>query len=275
MLGLNQFSQVDVQGSLDAQSRGGTILSCTVSTNQSTPLIPGQAIMIDTAASSGEPKIVALSANTDEADGFVIFNMKDKNALTYGKAEVAMFGTIMYMTSNAAITHNRRVEVNVSDNTVGPAQGINPVIGWALDSASASGQLVRVFITTESSSKRITRVVTVPVTLAQLNAGVVLIPGTANKSLLVSNFSIQVNGTFSTLTSAVLESTNATPVVVGTEAAAGLVGGAVILPSDPNMVLGPGFGVALGVGDGLKLVHTGSAATGGTSLSITVTFTTV
>lgn len=268
---LNQFGQTPVQGQLDLQSRGGSVFTGQVSSAQVTALIPGQAVKIEDSA-GGVQKLLSC-ADTDQADGFVIFTLKDQNFPTLKYAEFALFGSVMYMTSNAAIARNGRVEVRNSDQTVGPAGGINPVVGWAMDKATATGQLIRIFITTEAQSGQAVKNVSVTATLAQINAGLVLIPGSAGKKINVTNFTAKVLGTFLTGTAVVLESTNASPVVIGTEAAAGLTTGATITPADANMTLGAGFAAPLGTGDGVQVVKTGSSFTGGTSITFNLTYT--
>lgn len=269
---LNQFGQLPVLGQLDLQSRGGTILTGQISSAQVTSLVPGQACKIEDSA-GGVPKLLSC-ADTDQADGFIVFTLKDQNFPTLARAEFALFGSVMYMNSNAAIARNGRVEAKNADQTVGPAGGVNPVIGWALDKATASGQLIRIFITTEAQGAGTgTRNVSVTATLAQINAGFVLIPGSTGKKITVTNFTEKVLGTFLTGTAVVLESTNASPVVIGTEAAAGLTTGAIITPADANMTLGAGYAAPLGTGDGVQVVKTGSAFTGGTSITFNLTYT--
>lgn len=270
---LNQFTQAPVQGQLDLQSRMVTV-SCQVSNNISSgaTLAPGQAVKIDTANSGGIPKVLPLTANTDAADGFVIYDLKDQSFGVDARVEVAMFGEVMYMTSGAAISRNQRVEVNYSANTVIPAAGLNPVVGWAFDDATASGQLIRIFILTEAQSRQEVKTATIVATLAQINAGAVLLPGTAGKSIQVLDVTQLVSGAFATGTAVVLESTDASPVVVESTAVAALTNGAVVLKSTSGVTLGAGFAVKLNAGVGLQVAETGSAMTGGTSITFVITY---
>ena len=99
-----------------------------------------------------------------------------------------------------------------------------------------------------------------------------LITGRANQTITVLNYVARVSGTFATGTSILLQSTNATPVVVATIAEAALTNNAVLLPSSANTTLGAGFAAALGSGDGLQLINGGSPQTAGTSVALTITY---
>lgn len=113
----------------------------------------------------------------------------------------------------------------------------------------------------------------VTATLAQINAGLVMIPGVTGKAITILNIAERVSGAFASNTSVDVQSTNATPVKVAVAPVAGLTNGAVIVPGMSSLTLGAGFALALGTGDGLKVVNTGGAATGGTSITFTITYT--
>lgn len=113
---------------------------------------------------------------------------------------------------------------------------------------------------------------TFTVTLAELNAGKVLIPDDASLTLTVRDYTIVPNGTFAALTDARLSDTSATPNEVVTILAANLGTGTIhrhgVGTNTPGKV-----NQALGVGKGLQIRKTGSDATGGTDISVTVLFT--
>lgn len=119
----------------------------------------------------------------------------------------------------------------------------------------------------------IVQFVLVTVTLAELNAGKVLVTGVSGKTITPLDFKMTVSGTFATGTSAELEDTNGTPVVVASVAAAGLGDGAVINETEANTTVGAGYLAPLTAGAGLTMTKTGSDFTGGTSITVRVLYT--
>lgn len=110
------------------------------------------------------------------------------------------------------------------------------------------------------------------VTLAELNAGKTLFSGVSGKTITVVGFDAKVVGNFATHTSADLEDTNGTPVAIATLAAAALTTGAVLDSTTSNVTMGAGYLGALTTGEGIAVTNTGSAATGGTSITFKVDF---
>lgn len=268
---INQFAQTTVQGQLDLLFPGG-VISGQVDSTQAVPLIAGQAVKM-TSTSGGLPKFVGLTSNSDKTFGFVSRNLKDVSFPAYSNFELAWTDSVMWMSSGAAISRNSNVEVVFSSNTVITSAGFNPVIGIALDTATGSGQLIRVLIKTPMvGALEPVQELTVTATLAQINAGLVLIPGAVGKSINVSDFIARVAGNFATGTSVELESTNASPVAAVTFLEAALTTGAVLVPGSANVTLGAGYGAPMGSGDGLQVVNNGSAQTGGTSITFTITY---
>jgi len=275
-LAINQFAQSQVQGALDLEGFGSNVITAQVDAAQSTPLVAGQAVKLATTG-GGVPKVIALSANTDATFGFVVRNLKDANFPLSSNVEIALFGSIMYMTAGGAITRGASVEVSYTTNKVVTSGGTNPVIGFAYDKAAADGDLIRVYIqapfsAVNSSLSGAVRTATVTATLAEINAGKVLIPAAVGQAITVLNYTARVTGNFATGTAVIIESTNGTPVLVTTLAEAGLTTGAILTPSSSNTTLGAGYSVPLGVGDGLQVVNSGSAQTGGTSIKFTFTY---
>ena len=133
---------------LDLQSRAGTILSAQISTGGATA-VAGQALKLDTSSLGGVPKLVPTSANTDATFGFAIFTLKDQSFAADSHLEVACTGAVMYLNSGAAITRGAAVEmVAATAGNVITSGGTNPIVGKALDGASAANQLIRVLIET-------------------------------------------------------------------------------------------------------------------------------
>lgn len=275
---INQFSQLPVQGQLDL-SFTGAVVTAYVSANQATALIAGQAVKGDntapTTAQDGPPPVMALASAADPAIGFVVRNIKDINAPTYSRVELAMDGACMYMTASGAITRFSPVEYNTSTNQVTAWGGVNPIVGYAYDAAINASDLIRVLIKSPQLSSANTsgtpHVAQFTVTQAQINAGLTLIPGIAGKAITVTSFQMQTTGTFATGTSIELEDTNSSPVPVATIITADL--GNVNFPGATGVTMGVGFGQPLTSGKGLQVVKNGSAYTGGTAALITITYT--
>lgn len=123
-------------------------------------------------------------------------------------------------------------------------------------------------ITADNTAATFTYEVTA--TLAEINAGKEIIAAKTGKSIKVVNYTAKVSGTFADTTSVDLES-GTTGTKVTALAVAGLTDGAVLFPTSANNTLGAGFATSLEVGESLKVTNTGTAATGGTSITFTVT----
>lgn len=268
---VNQFAQAPILGQLDLETQG-TVVTVRVSPNQATALVAGQPFKVENSA-GGVPSVLALAGAGDPVHGFITRNLKDQTFPTNARAEGAMDGSIMYMNSAGAITRFGAVEVvQAVPGNVAASGGVNPVVGIAFDQATAANQLIRVLIKVPGTQTTAAlRQETIVATLAQINAGLVLVPAVAGKSITVTNVLARVLGNFATGTSVELES-SATAVAVETIAEAGLTTGAVLFPTTANVTVGAGFGVALPVGEGLSLANNGAAQTGGTSITFTITY---
>lgn len=271
MVDINQFALSQVQGALDLQIHS-SVISCTVDAAETTQLVAGQAVKLATTG-GGTPKVLALTSNTDKTFGFVVRNLKDQSRGAGESLEIAMAGSVMYMTAGAAVTAGAYVEIVYATNKVITSAGANPIVGYSLDNASADGDLIRVMmIEAGSVTAGQLQSITVTATLAEINAGKTLIPAVSGKSIKVTDYIMRVSGGWATATSVDLQSSNATPVKVNVALIAALTNGAVIVPPTANVTLSAGFGVALGSGDALKVVNVGTAGTGGTSITYTITY---
>lgn len=276
MVNINSFNMVPVQGEMDLQASPANVFSCAVDASQASALVPGQAVKIYDSA-GGVPKVVAVSGNNDTSlFGFLVRNLKDQDAPANARVEIASTGSVMYMTAGAAIARGARVEIVNSTQKVITSAGTNPVVGVALDKAAADGDLIRVLIVaplTDAfalSGDAGIRTALVVVSLAELNAGKVIIPGVAGKKIRVVDVIARVVGNFTTTTSADLQDESATKVLVA--AVAALTTGAVIGPYSANVSRGAGFGADLAAGEDLVVANVGSAAAGGTSITYTVQY---
>lgn len=270
----NMFAQIPVLGQLDLETQG-TVITGAVSVNQATALVAGQPVTVENSV-GGVPKVLALSASSQAVNGVVVRNLKDQSFPANNRVELAMDGTVIWLLSNGAITRWAAVEADISTpGNVGPSLGINPRLGIAFDEATGSGQLIRVLLklpTPGSVSQMVLRQV---VTLAQINAGLVLIPGIPGHKIQVEAVTQRVIGNFATGTSVELESTNVSPVAVITTAEAGLTDAAFLFSGDSHNTIGAGFFAPLGTGDGLKVVNNGSNQTGGTSITYGIIYSVI
>lgn len=144
-LNQNQFAQLPIQGQMDLEGFGSNVLAARVSHSLGTALVPGQAVKVENTA-GGPPVITALTANSDIPAGFVPFNLKDISYPADARAELAIGGSVMYMTAGGAVARWGQVEVVYTTNKVIASAGTNPVCGFAIDKAAADGDLIRVYI---------------------------------------------------------------------------------------------------------------------------------
>lgn len=286
-LNQNQFAMIAVQGDLDLQYGGG-VISALVSSAQATPLVAGQAVKMDTTVGHGMIPILGLSANTDATFAFVIRTLKDQSFPANQAVEIAIQGSVMQMTSGATITRGDKLEVVQSNNTVITNAGTNPVVGFALNTITTPGDLVRVYILTPgyTVSQNISSIAglqtalngkvqttQISVSQAQLNAGQVLVAGVAGQAITVVDIQAEFSGVFAAGTAMVVEDTSA--VIVDTLVLAGMTGYQRLpLPTaiDAHQTPGAGAGVPLTTGAGLQVVHTGSAFTGGTAINFLISY---
>lgn len=267
-LNQNQFLQTPVQGEMDMQFPGNTT-SMAVDSTQAVALVAGQFVKVVNSL-GGVPKVVAC-VDSDTPAGCVSRNPKDATFAALSRLEVAGRNAALYMTANGAIARFAPVQAVNATVKVAPWDGSSPIVGYAFDAASVDGDLIRVVLDVPQAGTAAERVIYVEATLAEINAGKVLIPGVLGKSITVTNFIERVTGAFITTTSVDLVS-DATSVNVESTAVAGLTNGAVLTPNTANVTLGAGFGIALPAAEGLKVQKTGAAAAGGTKIGYTISY---
>jgi len=148
---INQFQITPTFGDLDLQGGGGSVFTAAADSSVVTALVAGQPVKIVDSA-GGVPKVVALAANTDETLGFIKRNVKDQSYAAGELLELAGRDSVIWLVSNAAIARGAKLEVVYNANSgagaVITSAGTNPIIGRALDKATASGQLIRVLLDT-------------------------------------------------------------------------------------------------------------------------------
>lgn len=268
---VNQFAQTPIVGKADLQF-AGSVFSAQVDTTQATNLVPGQFVTVVN-STGGVPKVIGLGAQATTPQGVVLYNPKDAGYPAFSRLEIGYDNTVPFMNAAGAIARFAPVQaVQATPGNVAAWDGSSPIVGFAFDASTAANQLIRVFLKfpTSGSSSGV-KELTVTATLAQINAGLEVIAAIAGKQITVTNFIERVLGNFATGTSVALQS-DTTSVVVETTAEAGLTTGAVLVPGSANVTLGAGFGAALPVGEGLKLVNNGANQTVGTSITFTIEY---
>lgn len=142
----NQFDQSVVKGQLDLKMQP-SVISCQVKSDESTPLVPGQAVlMVDSAG--GVPKVTAATTDEEDIFGFVVRNNKQSSFAAGEAVEIAMGrGCVMYMEAGAAVARNAQVQVVITgQKVITAAVGDHRIVGRALDKAAADADLIRVWI---------------------------------------------------------------------------------------------------------------------------------
>jgi len=155
-LSQNQFTMSPYIGMPDLHYDFDTI-SALVSPNQATPLFNGMAVKIDTAVTvtgaNAVPQVIGCTADSDPVIAFIIYDIKSLSYNAGDRVELSLFGDVLYLFSTTAINPFTQVTLDV---TTGGGVGAkvnssgNTIVGYAIDGASAAGQLIRVFVQTPS-----------------------------------------------------------------------------------------------------------------------------
>lgn len=143
---MNAFTQKPEKGMIDLRISTGSVLSCMVDTSSAGGLVPGQSVKLVNVA-GGIPNVVECAANSDDVFGFVTYDIKNASLPAGSAVEIAFnIGTVMFMEASAAIVPYAKVGVVISGSKVVTATTGLRVVGFALDKAAASGDLIRVVI---------------------------------------------------------------------------------------------------------------------------------
>lgn len=141
----NQFAQSTIVGMVDLPFSTDTI-SVQIDASEAGSLLPGQAVKI-VDSSGGVPKVIACSADTDEVFGFLNYNIKNAVFRAGMAAEISQAGNVMFLQASAAIARGAKVVSKVATaGGVGPISGAGGenIVGYALDKASAAGDIIRI-----------------------------------------------------------------------------------------------------------------------------------
>lgn len=148
----NAFSQSSQVGMIDMRFPYNTI-SVQIDSSQATPLYAGALVkMVDSAG--GVPKVVGIEADSDDVLGVINFDIKTVQFVAGSMAEISMAGNVVYLFATTTIARGEIVCPDIS--TMGGVQSLlaadvgDNFVGWALDKASAAGQLIRVHLWTPS-----------------------------------------------------------------------------------------------------------------------------
>jgi len=121
-------------------------------------------------------------------------------------------------------------------------------------------------------SSTVTKTLLATATLAEINAGKILLAGVTGKTISVLDFKAKVVGNFAAATSVEIEDTNGSPVAIASTAVAGLTDGAILNEVEANTTMGAGYLGDLTESKGIAITKTGSAATGGTSITVRIDY---
>jgi hypothetical protein len=149
---INQFKQGKAVGDLDLNFFGGeNVISCRynpsdTSTNR---LVAGETVTLaDLGASetAGIPVVTKRGADTTAIFGCVKRSLKKAEFKPDDIVEIAVFGAVMNLRASAAL--NRGVKVSGIYGTPGSIQAVSTkaYLGYTLDHAAASGDIIRVMI---------------------------------------------------------------------------------------------------------------------------------
>ena len=139
----NQFAMGPIKGGLSAVPNPATI-SCQITTASASTFYGATAVKL--ISGTANTILVEKAAATDQIFGFVILQPKKPSHTAGGKVEIALSGSVMEMESGGAFNRGQMLEIVASGDKVIVYGNVNSPIGIALDTASATGQLVRVLI---------------------------------------------------------------------------------------------------------------------------------
>lgn len=157
-LSQNQFLQSPYIGMPDMRYEPN-VIAAQISPNQASALYNGMAVKVDTAVtptgSNTIPQMIGCTANSDSVAGFIIYDLKSLSYVAGDRISLSLSHTVLYLFSTTAITAFNQVQLDLTTGGGVAAKtgssGAN-IVGWAIDGASAAGQLIRVFVQTPSFS---------------------------------------------------------------------------------------------------------------------------
>ena len=142
-ININQFAQTPVRGQLDLQIAKSGVLSGEISVNEAGSIEAGDPVKLDPAATGAVPQFLA-AGPTDDAIGYLVYDVKRTTLVARDAAQVSYFGgPVMFMEAETALNPGVQVEQNAN----GKVQVLNTgkLRGLTLDPVAIGG-LFRVII---------------------------------------------------------------------------------------------------------------------------------
>jgi len=152
MLSTNQTAQSVIKGMLDLRFNTETV-AVMVDESEVAEMAHGQFVkLVD--GESFIPKVVACSADSDEAFGVVNFSRKEASFSAGEAMEISRDSNVMYLEASGAIARGAEVIMDLSEAgkvlTADGAGAGKAIVGYAYDKALADGDLIRVVLKTPS-----------------------------------------------------------------------------------------------------------------------------
>lgn len=148
---LNQFKQTPQVGSLDLTTNPNPAVMSVLynPTDTTTSVVPGEGVKItDLGANDvpGPPIVAKRSDDTEAIIGVRVFNTQTGEIQGGEIMTIAMRGAVVFMKAAAAIARGAKVSLVQATPGEVQAQGTKAYLGYLLDKAAATGDIVRVMI---------------------------------------------------------------------------------------------------------------------------------
>lgn len=145
-LEINQFEISRVKGQIQ-KTPSPNVITAVIKRDSTETFGSGTAVkLVDIA---GKQQVVEKAAANDEIYGFIVYNIKDNSPKAGDIVTVAFDNTFMVMEANAAIAAGAKLEiVATGDKIIAHGGGSNKKVGYAVEKAAASGDLITVHIKT-------------------------------------------------------------------------------------------------------------------------------
>lgn len=141
----NQFNIEPLLGMIDLAYNYDTI-AAQIDASETGTLYAGMPVKIVDSA-GGVPKVVGITAVTDEVFGYLNYNIKNRSFVAGDMAEISQSGNVMFLYATAAIARGVQVVPSLATNggvAAASGSGGENIVGVALDKAAANGDLIRV-----------------------------------------------------------------------------------------------------------------------------------
>jgi hypothetical protein len=138
---MNQFKLTDIAG--EVMNVNPSTISVRISKDFATTLKAGDVVKL-VASEAGDAPVVTEAASGDAGFGVILFNAKKATYAAYDMVEIALAGSIVGMVASTGMNRAQLVSWNSVSHKIQSTSG--NYIGYTLDIASASGDIVRVFV---------------------------------------------------------------------------------------------------------------------------------